>query len=535
VRHLLFIFYARDAAGVTYGLNYSNIGYVKPVEQIYVEGRVKSAGVFRRDAYSNGRIRGPGAVSVGAVVLENSDGALDSLRSTYSFDTMALSVHEVDPVTKQHASHPFLWMVMEQPIVERTEVTFVVRDRRQYAAAQQYMGLRYAGTNSGSPLSGIEGTANDLKGQPKPIVVGQVFNVTPNLVNTDRRIYQVSGMLPRGDSGGSATEGGFTTNFSITVYDKRAVLTRGADYTSQADMEANVPAGGQYRVWPARGCFRLGSAPVGRVTCDVTNPTSATATDIKLSNVASAFSALDAPLTSVDPNCGIYLDSDILTKDVYDHVLASLSLFDVYGTVPTGTSGLPGKWSTWLTLATSLSYTPSSAAEVFNVDTSNIVLDSLQPVIPQEDDRGLPVWQVTVNYKRNYTVMSDTDLAGVAAADAEFCKKQWRSAVAKDTSVKTQWSYARELVIDTCLVNESDAQAEADRLLALLKVQRDMFAFRIHGAAVRLQMPLQQYFQPGQRVKITFPRFGLSAGKTMLITSIQENLDEDLLDVTVWG
>jgi hypothetical protein len=49
-------------------------------------------------------------------------------------------------------------------------------------------------------------------------------------------------------------------------------LTRGADYPDQATMESTAPSAGQYRVWSAGGCFRLGSAPAGKITVDLTNP-----------------------------------------------------------------------------------------------------------------------------------------------------------------------------------------------------------------------------------------------------------------------
>jgi hypothetical protein len=72
----------------------------------------------------------------------------------------------------------------------------------------------------------LEGTADDLLGQPKPKVMGSVFNVEPPLVNTSRLIYQIhdTSLLP---------------GFTLAAYDKRVALGAGilrpiGDFTADA-------------------------------------------------------------------------------------------------------------------------------------------------------------------------------------------------------------------------------------------------------------------------------------------------------------
>ena len=141
---------------------------------------------------------------------------------------------------------------MEQPEVSSTSLRLRLRDRlSEFDKAHQR--VQYLGNNV--LPNGLEGTADDIKGKTKPKVYGKVFNIEPMMVNTSKLIYQAS------DS----------DVYDIpNVYDKGAALTRGSDYADSAAMLATAPSPGQYKACPSEGYFRLGAAPEGTVTCDVT-------------------------------------------------------------------------------------------------------------------------------------------------------------------------------------------------------------------------------------------------------------------------
>ncbi|MBC7448424.1 MAG: acyl-CoA dehydrogenase family protein, partial [Hymenobacteraceae bacterium] len=73
------------------------------------------------------------------------------------------------------------------------------------------------------------------------------------------------------------------------------------------------------------------------------------------------------------------------------------------------------------------------------------------------------------------------------------------------------------------LVTEAEAQAEANRLLALFKVRRDLFRVTIPQSAalvLRSGGTGRVYnTEPAQYVILTYPRFGLSAGRGFIVLS----------------
>jgi hypothetical protein len=161
----------------------------------------------------------------------------------------------------------------------------------------------------------------------------------------------------------------------------------------------------------------------------------------------------------------------------------------------------------------------------------------VRQVVPSEPERGLPVWRVKLGYKRNYTVMSESDLAGSAsAADVEFCKHEYRYVTAEDVTVKTQWANAAEMEVTTLLVDSTAAQAECDRLLTMFKAKRDCFRLMVPIEAIRRQSPTNpRKYHPGWVVNITYPRFGMNAGKDFIVLGMQDNLDTDEVELVVWG
>lgn len=96
---------------------------------------------------------------------------------------------------------------------------------------------------------GQEG-GTELKGQPKPVTLGQVFNIAPVFLGN---IDLGAGSLPTYQSHWRAIAG------------HDAIRIRGVSQT----IVAGTPTIGQARDWPALGMFQLGGAPDGDVTADL--------------------------------------------------------------------------------------------------------------------------------------------------------------------------------------------------------------------------------------------------------------------------
>lgn len=486
----------------------------------FVEGRLTQPGLMRRDMYGQGAVRGGVPISTGAIVLENADGELDYLLDVPMDGTLFFLWTVVDGDVSKMLRAGYL----EQAVADSEGVIRLpARDVQHAMDKLDLMELRYAGTNV--LPAGTEGTASDIKGRVKPLVVGKVYNITPVCVNTSKLIYQVDGQR------------GLITGWSLTPYDKRATLTAGANYTDQADMEANAPAAGQYRVWPAGGCFRLGSTPTGQITCDVTNPPglaffSASTVSKVLDYFADPLFTFTPDYTS-DPECGIYLTEPTTWLAAFNEVASSVQAFLTQGFAPWVGAGLQhGGWSSHLMPVASLPYTPITV----ELGVGNIIPGSFRQVVQTDPTRGLPVWRVNVHYKKNYTVMSPTDLAGVALADQAFCAQEYRTASKSNTSVLSDYPDALELDIYTLLVDATEADTEAQRLLDLFEVKRRIFSMRVAMEDIRDQVGTQiDFFSIGVAATLTYPRYDLDAGVDMVIIGMEENFADDTVELIVWG
>lgn len=318
---------------------------------------------------------------------------------------------------------------------------------------------RYAGTNTGAPLAGVEGVAGDIKGQEKPLCWGRCRQVPAVLVNTYYFTYQIH------DGAVQAID---------AVYDRGAALTFDADYANVAALHAAAIAAGSYGTCLALGLFRLGAAADGRITADVRGDASGSGYVDRAGAVmrrvleakcgiptgdidTAAFSALD---TAAPYEVGIFIGVATTRRAVIEALQSSV-----------GAYVLPGRTGTW---TTGQLVAPSGTPDITLTDAEGV--DFVREAT-RDPGRGIPVWQVSLRYARNWSTFSATDLVavggGITEAERAALLQEWRTAVATDSSVQTKHLLATTLEYDTLLVNEADAAAEAARRLALHKVRRD--------------------------------------------------------------
>lgn len=110
-----------------------------------------------------------------------------------------------------------------------------------------------------------------------------------------------------------------------------------------------------------------------------------------------------------------------------------------------------------------------------------------------------------VNFDKNWTVQQGLQ-TGIPEEHKDMYALEYVSVTSQDATVKAAYSLDSEPVaVDTMLLTESDATAEATRLLNLFKTPR--FIINFTGTARLVELTL------GSAVTITYPRFGLSTGK----------------------
>lgn len=494
-------------------LYFSSAGYVTGSSNLPPGGaahtaydpRIQNPATIRRDCFEQGTTFGQSRIGYGALELSNADGGLDALAGM-GLDGRALTLILG---TVQPGQSPVWTTVLtgtvEQPEIGWTTVTLRLRDRLAELDKPACPNT-YAGSNS--LPSGLEGAAGDIQGQRKPRLYGTVFNIAPPCVNTSRLIYQVSELA-------IATV--------AAVYDRGAALTKGADYTSQADMEANAPAAGYFRVWPAGGCLRLGSVPSGQLTCDasagaaVANRTAAQVLQaIALGVGLSAGSISSADVTALDvatsAELGVWL-RDETALQAMDTVAGSIGAY--YGFDRLGV----------LRMARLEAPSGTPAATLTEADVIRIERQA-----SNDAGRGVPIWRYTLGYQHYYTTQ-DSDLAGsVTAARRAALNLAERTVEAADATVKTAHLLAPVLTGSTYLVGAADAAAEAARRLGLYKASRSMYAVR-----ARLDSSALSLVELGGVVRLQLQRFGMSAGQDFRVIGFTADYRLSVLDLTLWG
>jgi hypothetical protein len=126
-------------------------------------------------------------------------------------------------------------------------------------------------------------------------------------------------------------------------------------------------------------------------------------------------------------------------------------------------------------------------------------------------------------------VQADGSLAGSVSAERRAnLTAEWRTVVAEDAAVRVKHLNAREITIATLLVDQADAQAEADRLLALYKVRRERY---------ELTLPLSDGWAAdvGLAMTLNHPRLGMAAGKAFAIIGRTDEYKDERVRFSLWG
>jgi hypothetical protein len=449
-----------------------------PDSATWYPGNLTSEITIERSVLSGALMSGLSRV-FGEVKLANPGGELDNLVRDYALDGRPARLYIGRPTDRRaDFGLVFSGVIARTPEGNLNEISIALSDGVS-KLEQSIQATVYAGTG------GLEGGA-DLAGKPKPLAFGEVLNVAPPLVDSTKLIYQ-------------AHDG--PVQDIPDVYDRGVALTRGADYSSQSDLETTAPAAGTFRVWPAGGYFRLGAAPDGTVTCNVEGDASGagyvdTHADILLRilvDYAALFSTEIEPgsfsrLNTAAPGaCGIWIGTDVRQiSAVVDEILISAGAFGGFsrlGVFTVGQVDTPG----------GIVHGEITAEEISELERLPLPAD-LEPVI----------WRSSLGYQRNFTVQSDL-AASVPAARVAFAAQEYRVVSQSDETIKSRRLLARDLVAPSLYVNQADADTENARRFALWSSPRTPY----RAAARPTSLPREL----GQDVVMTHNRYGLAAGR----------------------
>lgn len=138
-----------------------------------------------------------------------------------------------------------------------------------------------------------------------------------------------------------------------------------------------------------------------------------------------------------------------------------------------------------------------------------------------------------LNYGRNYAVHSDEDMTGIT--DQALRADLGREVRTVTTTVSLHSSYAGDAAkrdpLDSLLSEQSDAQAEIDRICGLYTVPRCFISIRARVDSAETAYTIE----PGQTVRLTHRRYGLSAGRNFLVVMARSTFTTGSIDLMLWG
>lgn len=455
----------------------------------WFEPCVQSPPIFSRSLARDGALSGRSFPDMGVITFANASGLLDGW-GNLNFDGRDVTVK----LGLEGAAYTDFQVVfsglMAEPSITRLGVSLPVTDR-QGALDKPLQATLFAGTG------GMEGGA-DLKGKPKPVCLGEVKNIVPIPVDTTARIYQCH-------------DGAI--NAITAVYDNGKLLATPANYT--VDLAA--------------GTFTLTAAPGGLITADVqgdaTGGVFAASVGDVLRRIAvkyggladpgdldtAAFTALAVKTTAT---IGFYTGAaDANVLNVLDDVTSSVGAFYGFnraGLFTVGRIGAP-------------------------TGTPSLTFDA-NDMLPGLTRDYQPVrWRVRVGYQRAWAVQSpDTLDAAATQAFKDFVAQEWRTAEASNADIKTDGigKGGHKNAIDPDQINTflavlADATTEAQRLLGVYGERRSLVKFMAKTKPFQLDV--------GAEILVSHPRFGLAAGKAMIVIGLNERPMMNEIDVTAWG
>lgn len=474
-----------------------------PANTPFNEG-VLDSGSLSISAFGNRRTSGATRLAAGQIRLTNIDGQFDDWRE-YGFDGRPLVIRRGTPGAYPSDFRTLFTGTVEALQVDMDEVTLKLRDK-QLLFDRKALSNTYAGTNT--LPDGVEGTADDLRGRPKPRLYGQAFNITPPCVNTSKKVYQISdGEISSVDA----------------VYDRGAPVTFGANYPTTAALLAATLGGSSYATCLATGLIRLGFTPQGLITVDATQGTSTasrTAAQI-LAALGSAAGLSSGEISSADVAAldaananplGLWISGEDTYTALMDAVAGSVGAyygFDASGTLRMGRLTPPEG-------TPALSLTEDDIFKPFERLPAN--------------DGDIPAWAFTIRHSKVWTVQDSDIAASVTPARRAVLANEYRAERAETPAIKAQFQLAPEETFDTLLISSSAALAEAARRLAMHGVRRDFFR-----APVRADLLTDRELKLLDVIQLTHPRFGLSGGRLFRLLGFTLELKTNRAILILWG
>lgn len=284
--------------------------------------------------------------------------------------------------------------------------------------------------------------------------------------------------------------------------------------------------------------IRLGSAPQGKVTMDTSNSGSNAWYDclswlLGSLNISGFTFSVDNRVSASYQDIGVYWTDEMTVYEAIQQIISSVG-----GSLQCYTSRTGSQYQVFVTVQRLEAPTSTT---VLSIGQANIAPgSSLKLLQLQDDERGIPAWRITCDYKLNRTLMSGSDIAGAAAADIAFCASDYRSTQIENSAIKQSYPGSPEIIVKTLLATESDATLHGQYMRTICGV------LGYHAYSLTIPMELIDALTTGsvpqvpglmlaQNVNVTYPRFTLTSGANLSILGITLDYQARTVDLTLWG
>lgn len=454
-----------------------------------------------------GTLIGQYTAGQGELDLDNADGSYDFLIQQYAIDGRDIIVR-LGVLGQPYSSAPIVFKGTASDWSVDESILHILLEDASYKLLVPFQSNLYGGTG------GSDGTS-DLAQKRKPRVVGSYLNVQPTPIDPSFRTYQVNDG-PISDI--------------PAVYDRGSALTKDADYATYSAMAAATIPAGAYATCFAQGFLRLESPAVGTVTADVngdkTGGTYVTATGDIVRRIITLASVLNDPSDLYVPSFTALALNQPAPVGYWADENDTSTVADVLGRLMGGIGGWAGfrrNGKLDVQVFTLPAGPPLARWSKDNGDINSITRDKLPSGLTP------PPWRQRVSYQK--IGVTQNDLAGsISDARKAFLAQPYRVAEASSATVKADHPFANDsAVIDGYFANQSDAQAEAVRLLAMYRSTRSIYRIVVPVASGPMDRDI------GDTILVTHRRFDLTTGRLLRIVAYTDNGQTDTVEVVAYG
>ena len=336
-------------------------------------------------------------------------------------------------------------------------------------------------------------------GKTKPVVLGQVFNHEPVLIDDASFVYLVSNENVQAIS---------------AVYSNLHALTLSSEYTVQL-----TASGG--------ATFTLASSPGdARITCDVQGrkPAHLSAYSANKGEVIESIIREDAGAGTSDFNTSALAAFKTATHDIGYVVTApmrALALVDLLLATPRDYYEIEGDGKFALH-----TFTAPSGSPDFTFTTANGKIVELigSPIV----EEITPIYEAIVSYEHVEVTMAESETAGAADLEAKHrVKEEYRTRRSTDAVVQTWAKRATSLgPLLSRLVNSADAATIAASLMSLFGVGRWL---------VRGEFKLQPFnINLGDVIELDRTKLGLDVGDPNLFRVVARQVTRRGVELTLF-